>query len=193
MLDGLTGFDFSTGQRPHRALVTFYLDKMQNNFKSEQEGRPVFDDKEMIRIITPGDTKSVIEAVVKMEHKLQYAREYEAFQKGMAAPIEGTPLEEWPPMTPATVANLKAANIHTVEQLAEVHDGLLANLGMGGRTLRDKAKNWLENAAGGAVVSRLQAENETLKAQQEVQAKTIAELSNAVARLQPSTKQPGEL
>ena len=194
MLDGLTGFNFSAEQRPHRALVTFYLDKMINNFRSEQEGHPVYDDKEMIRIITPGDTKSVIEAVVKDEHRRQYAREYEAFKAGMAIPAEGTPLEEWPPMTPATVANLKAINIHTVEQLAEVHDGILPNLGLGGRTLRDKAKNWLENAAGGAVVSRLQAENERLKEEQGVQANTIKDLTAAVARLQAlSAKQPGEL
>ena len=42
------------------ALVEFYRDAIQNNFKSAEAGRPIFDEKDFVRIQTPGDTRTVI-------------------------------------------------------------------------------------------------------------------------------------
>jgi hypothetical protein len=178
--------DLGGAHKPHLAIVEFYVQAEQNNFKSEQEGHPVFEDKEMVRIVTPGDKNSVVEERVKDHHRREYARQYEAFKSGETLTVEGMPLKEWPPLSPAMVANLRAINIVTVEQLSQVDDGRLDNLGMGGRTLREKARLWLEQASGGAPLTRLQAENETLKAQQVVLERAVAELSAAVSRLRPS-------
>lgn len=167
---------------PHRAMVRFFTKAIQNNFLSEQAGHPVYEDKEYVEIITPGDTKCVVEERAKDHHKREYAREYEAFKNNEELIPEGMPLTEWPPISPAMVLNLRAQSIQTVEQLAQVHDGILENLGMGARTLREKARLWLEQAEGGAPISRLLAEVEALKSQQAIDAKTIADLSAEVRR-----------
>lgn len=170
----------------HRAMVEFFIQAVENSFLSEKEGRPIFEDKEFIRIITPGDKHSVVEERVKPQHKEMYKREYEAFQANEVLSPVGTPLKEWAPMTPAMVANLRVLNILTVEQLAEVGDGFLDNIGMGARSLREKARIWLKQADDGAEVSRLMQENRTMKEQMEVMQKTIADMSAAVARLKPA-------
>jgi hypothetical protein len=68
-------------------------------------------------------------------------------------------------------------NSHTVEMLADVSD---ANLSwMGARGMRDKAKAWLEQAKGGAALSKLQAENESLRADLDAMKAQIAALGMA--------------
>jgi hypothetical protein len=58
----------------------------------------------------------------------------------------------------------KAANVHTVEQLANVADGNLTNLGMGARDLREKAIAFLKSAEGSAGVLAVQGQlNEAMK------------------------------
>ena len=63
-------------------------------------------------------------------------------------------------------------------------DGNLANLGQGGRTIRERAKAWLEQAGGGAPLDKLIAENEKLKAEAEVTANTIGAMQAQLAKLE---------
>ena len=42
-----------------KLFVVFYMKAVKNGFKSEQEGRPIFDDVPHIRIYTPGDKTNV--------------------------------------------------------------------------------------------------------------------------------------
>jgi hypothetical protein len=71
--------------------------------------------------------------------------------------VTGTPLEQWPQMTVGMVASLKAMNVHTVEQLAEMSDQYAQQI-MGNHDLRRKAKLFLDAAAGEAVNNKLQSE-----------------------------------
>ena len=183
MYDSVTGMNYGK-QEGQRAFVTFYLATELNNFRSEQEGHPVYDDVEYVRIITPGDTRSEVIRAATPQHKREYAAQYAAFKEGITLAPEGSPLEHWPPLTPAQIANFKAVGIHTVEQLAEVSDGNLANLGQGGRTIRERAKAWLEQAGGGAPLDKLIAENEKLKAEAEVTANTIGAMQAQLAKLE---------
>lgn len=79
--------------------------------------------------------------------------------------LAGTPIDAWAPIDSAMAASLKALNIHTVEILAEQEGTGVQRLGMGGVGLVKKARDWLEQARGGAAVSRLSAENEKKDAQ----------------------------
>jgi len=147
------------------AIPQFFTEAVKLEWKSRQEGRPIFEDREFVRIIIPGDRRSMAVEPVGEAHKARWPREYEAFRAGREAPVEGTPLSEWPVslMSPARVQELAWFNLRTVEQLAAVNDAQLQNLGMGSRELRERARTWLEVAEKGAgPIERLISRNEEL-------------------------------
>ncbi len=147
------------------AIPQFFTEAVKLEWKSRQEGRPIFEDRDFVRIIIPGDRRSMAVEPVGEAHKERWPREYEAFRAGREAPLEGTPLSEWPVslMGPARVQELAYFNLRTVEQLAAVNDAQLQNLGMGSRELRERARTWLEVAEKGAgPIERLISRNEEL-------------------------------
>lgn len=156
--------------------VEFYTDALEIPYRSEKEGRPVFETVEMIRIMVPGDMNNIIEVRVTEEHKQRYSQQYARFKAGEEAPIEGTPLEQWPLVNKAQIKEAQHFNVRTVEQVAELSDSFVAKIGMGWQGLRKQAQNWLKNAKDGAVVSQLTAENERMK-------QDIADLKEQIARM----------
>lgn len=162
--------------------VTFSLEAVPQPFKSEQEGRPVFEDVPHVQILFPGDnTKKVFRPVDmtgsenKPSDPQRWPMQWAAFQAQAEQAQIGTPLTEWAPMTKSMAMTLKAMSIHTVEQLSEVPDHALTWLGA--RELRDKAKAWLLASTDGAAVMRLQKENTDLRADIETLKAQFAEMS----------------
>lgn len=172
------------------AFPRFYRDKAENAFRSNQEGRPVFDEVEMVEIIIPGQPQSIATRRVKQEHRDRWPQHYAAFKAGLEPAQDGSPLEEWPPLSPAQVANLKALQIHTVEQLAGASDTALEKIGMGARALRDKAAAWLSNAAGGQALSEALARAERAEAQITTLEGNYNDLAARVERLTAAQDQP---
>jgi len=130
--------------------VEFYTDALQSGYKSEQAGHPVFDDVEMIRIITPGDSKTIIETKVDETHKFRFASHYKRFKDGLVNVVSGWALKEWPVITASQVKLLNYHNVMTVEQLSTISDQACNTIGMGMMELRTKAKAALSAAAGNA-------------------------------------------
>lgn len=178
--DAATGMNFGNNQ--DTAKAEFYNEAVQNNFKSEREGRPIFDDVVFVRIVRPGDNKSIVERPAKDEDKHRFPLQWAQFERQEAQTLSGTPLEQWPPMTPALVRSLKAINIPTVEALAGVTDGNLENIGMGARKLRDQAQAFLVAAKDGAANSQLLAENEDLRDQIKALQANFEDLKSHVGR-----------
>lgn len=144
MLDSATGMDFRPrNETEDRAIAEFYVEAVPNNFRTEKEGRPIFDDVEFVKILVPGDRRTEVVRRVTEEHRYRWPRQYEAFQRGIIPAEEGTPIEQWPPITPAMAKTLAFLNIRTVEALAAVSDTALAEIGLGARELRQKAIAWL--------------------------------------------------
>jgi hypothetical protein len=178
--DPSTGMNF--GEQKETAIAEFYNEAVQNNFKTGQEGRPIFDDKIFIRIMIPGDRHTVVERPCKDEDKQRFPVQWARFQLQESQTADGTPLEQWPMMTPALVRTFKASNVPTVEALANVSDGNLNNLGMGAREWRERAKAYLDHAKDSAASSRLLAENEDMKAQLATMQANLDNLIAAQAR-----------
>lgn len=154
-----------------KLYVTFYVRAVMNNFQSSEQGRPIFDEKEYIRLIVPGDSKTTVDCPVTDEFRMRFPKQYDAFKRGLAQAVSGTPLEVWPQMTVGLVAELKAMNIQTVEQLAGLDDGRAQKI-MGHFELRRRAQAFLDAAEGeasnnklAAELSKRDAEIEALKAQ----------------------------
>ena len=162
--------------------VTFSMEAVQNAFKSEQEGHPVFEEIPHVQILFPGDsTKKVFRPVdlkgseSRPSDPDRWPAQWAAFLAQAEQAAVGMPLTEWSPMTKSMALTLKAMSIHTVEQLSEIPDHALTWLGA--REMREKAKAWLAAATDGAAVLKLQQENANLKADIEALKAQFAELA----------------
>jgi hypothetical protein len=164
----------------HKLYVQFYIRPVMNNFRSSEEGRPIYEEQEYIRIIVPGDSKTTVDCPVDDTFRMRFEKQYDKFKKGLAQAVEGTPLEMWPQMTVGLCAELKAMNISTVEQLASLDDGKAQKI-MGSHDLRRRAQAFLEASKGEAVNNKMVAELE--KRDDE-----IALLKQQMAQLLEATK-----
>jgi len=153
-------------------FVQFYMEALHDEEASAQEGRPIYVDREFIKIIPVGDKNTVVCRPVKLNYdgntppdNERWPNQYQAFKNQQIQTNEGTPLDQWPPISKSQVLMFKACNVHTVEQLAAVADNNLANLGMGARELQQRAVAFLSNAKDGAGTTQLIKENEELRMQ----------------------------
>lgn len=181
MYDPTTGINFNAGHASDQGVFAeFYVNAVQNNAETEKQGRPIFDDKLYIRIRTPGDRKNEVDREAKDADKMRFAFQWAQYQQGATAAASGTPLEEWPLMTPATVKTLKYFGIASVDQMAAVTDGNLQNLGPGMRSVRDAAIAYLERAGEGAGTRALAAENAELRERLAAMEANLTSLTAAV-------------
>lgn len=160
-----------------------------NEALSKSEGRPVYDKVLIAKVLAPHSSKSEFECVIRRiypdgtaknyePHASKYRAQVDQFEKSDAGgDLAGTPIDAWAPIDAAVAASLKALNIHTVEILAEQEGTGVQRLGMGGVGLVQKARNWLEQAKGGAAVSRLTAEMEKATAENADLKRQLAELA----------------
>ncbi len=162
---------------PANLFVEFYEDALEIPFKSEQEGRPVYEQRVFVRIMVPGDATSIIETPATEQHKQEYRRQFERFLKGMKDVIDGTPLSMWPVVNKSQVKECEFFEIRSVEQLAELSDSTCKRMGMGYMELRSKAKAWLLAAKDSALVTRQAAENDRLQGEIEALKEQIAQMA----------------
>ena len=155
-------------QEPDSLVPMFNLRAVQNTLKTRQQGRPIFDEIEWVEIYTPGDKNNVISKKVTDEHRKRWALQYKDFLEGREQTTSGTPLEHWPPLNRAQVAELKAMHVHSVEALATMDDSALQRYGHGGRDLQLKAQTFIAAAKDHAIENRLTDELE--QKQQEIDA-----------------------
>lgn len=167
----------------------FYLDPVQDEVASAQQGRPIFRQLERVEIILPGNPHTRPVANVTEEHRQRWPREYGAFREGVEVSPDGTPLEEWPILNRAQVAELKHLGIKTVEHVAALDDHAMQRIGMGGRVLRDKALAYLDDAANVAMNERLSKENDDLKARLSALENQNAELGQLMTQMHTEMQQ----
>lgn len=167
MNDPVNVFDFNSQEldnnflnarhaRDNTLRVIFYMKAVKNNFKSAKEGRAIFDEKPFVKIIVPGDRLNMVDAPVTPYHKQRFQALWERFEKGLEAPETGTPLGEMPWMSVGMVEELRAFGVKTVENLANLNDGVVSRI-MGATMLKAKAQAFLDAAQADSQNSQLQA------------------------------------
>ena len=153
-----------------KLMVSFYSKAVMNPIKSTEAGRPIYDQKDYIKIFMPGSQLSNIDAPVTDGNYLQrFGKKYEEWKTTQKNILAGTPLSAFPQLfgNVALIAELNAMHIHTVEQLADIPD-IAAQKIMGGIELRKRAGEYLEASKAGAADAEkaaMKAELESLKAQ----------------------------
>lgn len=195
--------EFMGAHNPDATLsVKLYSRAVQHMFKTEKEGRPIFEDVVYIEIKTPGNDKNIVDRPVQEGDKARFPMHWAHYQNthGATAAEIGTPLEQWPQITAAQAEELKALKFRTVEHLANASDQNIASIGMvagmAPMSLRTRAQAFLHAAADSAVPQRQAAELEKLRAEKEASdeqhTKDMAEMRAMIADLAANQKaKPG--
>ena len=155
-------------QRSHgdeTLLVKFFLHPKQNQIKTKEAGRPIFEDIPYIQIMQPGNKDSVKVAPATARDKQRFPEHYRKFvAREDQEALEGTPLREWAGVTASQCKEFEFLNILTVEQLSAVSDSNGQGI-MGLGFLKEKAAKFIENAKLGATaeaLAEMKAENASL-------------------------------
>lgn len=175
-------------QNPNGRLVVFFH-KMakKNDFKSEQEGRPIFDDVVYIKKMVPGDNLSIIDRPMYESDKSEFPMQWAHFKNRQEGEqmVSGTPLIEWPIISTAQAEELRGLKFYTVENVADASDAQLQRIGMlagmSPHSFRDKARLFLNKAKGLAEDSKREQEFANLL---EENAKIKAETDAKLAQMQ---------
>ena len=168
---------FMGAHNPDDALsVRFYKKPVQNNFETEKQGRPIFQDCIYITIFTPGDQLNIIDRPMQNKDKVRFRRQWDYYSAtdGSDTREMGTPLSQWTLISAAQAEELKAIKFFTVESIANASDAQLQNIGMvggmGTHKLREMAIAYLgragETAASGKQAAELAETKEALAALQ---------------------------
>lgn len=148
-----------------KLLVQFYVKGVQDEVKSREAGRPVFVEQHYIRVAAPGDAFNVIDRPINEVDLRRFGVAYQRWkEQGIQADNIGTPLEAWPPLNAAQVAELKYHKINTVEHLAALSDANAQKIGPISQ-LRQQAKDFVDAAKGQAPLLKVRAENEQVKSE----------------------------
>ena len=170
-----------------RLVVFFHKKTRQNELKTEQEGRPIFDEVVYIKKMVPGDSLNIIERPMYESDKNEFPMQWAHYmnKQGSEQMVSGTPLIEWPLVTTAQAEELRAIKFYTVENIAEASDAQLQRIGMmagmSPHSFRDKARLFLNKAKGLAEDSKREEELNNLR---EENAKIKAETDAKLAAMQ---------
>ena len=161
----------------------FYKGTKHNAFKSTQQGVPVYDQVDMLKVFHPGEPLNVPDRPVIESDKYRFRPQWEAYEKGVGQKVSGTPLTALFPHNPEIVKSLEVIHISTVQQLAGLSDTAVQNV-MFGLNLKEQAQKFL-NAHDGAQFHKVQAS----LAEKDAQIKDLTE-KVAVLMAAKSTPEP---
>ena len=187
-----------TEERP--PYVIFQVRAEEDRQASKDAGHYVTKDVNYA-IITPQGSKDRVERIAddwlaylqeqvdqgrfKPEWLHRFKEGYAAWKAGQEIPENGIAIRNWPVLSPSQIDALLYANIRTVEDLAIANEEAISRLGMGGRSLQYKAREWLAAAAGSGKqveeITSLKLRNEELTAQVLAMQTQLQELSRASA------------
>lgn len=169
--------------RPHAGddslFVVFYMGVIKDEAKSIDQGRPIFNDVECVKIVIPGDKNNVNDRPASERDKQRFARQYAAFKQGLKEEdqITGTRLHDWPFLSRAQSEELKYLGIRTVEQLAEVRDDVTSRV-PGLTNLKQHAQVWLGKSKSAAEAAKT--------------TKLIQDQATRIATLEQALREQGE-
>ena len=185
--------EFGLPEHVPQVAVGFCMEVTEDKKKSAAAGHPVFTEREFCKIVIPGDKQSLYYQPATDEKRRKFPNAYRAFQQRESKPVvEGMPIEHWPQITRAQAMTFRAANIHTVEALASVHDGNIDKIGSHGRDLRAKAQAFLAVAKDSAAAQKIAVENQQLKDQLAEMQKQINTLAKALEKRGPGRPRKDE-
>jgi len=136
-------------------------------------------------------TQGIRDGRFKPEYVQAIKGMYEAWKEGLEIPVDGTPIKGWPVLGPSDQENVIAVRIRTVEDLAEANEQTLMSLGIGSRTMKQKAQAWLDSSnSNGKATEKISALQSELKDQKNVNEKLQENLDILMIRLEALESNP---
>ena len=188
--------EFTGAVNPDSRLVAqFYSVAVKQGFESEAQGRPIYKDVDYVRIFVPGDANTIIETPVRDDHKARFPVQWAHYQNkhGGDAKEIGTPISQWPRISPAQAEELRALKFYTVESIANASDANIQRIGMVGGmqpyAFRDAAMRFLQVATDDAAASKAAQEAAEANARAAALEQRLRELE---AKLEAKAQEPAE-
>jgi hypothetical protein len=159
-------------------FVKFYNEKVYNHIESEKAGFKVFDDKEYVHIMRPGDRTWSVKRPVKQSDLRRFPLQYEAFKTGKTEKL-GIPIAQWdiPGLSEGEISIFKAYGIEYVHQVAQMNEVQQQSLGVNAKYLVSRAKLEVQEQ------NAIQQNTELQAKLDEVSAKHRAEMQEMEERL----------
>lgn len=187
--DGGEYVDERGNSRPTHRFVSFRYEAVENEAKSRETGRRVFERALVMRQHYPGAKDYLDREMLRFRDGfppviqepdlwLKVSEHAEKWMANQDAAAAGTPLATLN-LNVAEIATLKAAGIGSVEMLAALPDAGLRAV-ENARQLRDKAQRFLDAANDAAPLAKAEAEAAELRAQVEEMRQEMAELRAAL-------------
>ncbi len=155
--------DFSAAHTSAGVYGKFYYRPVQNDKRSEEEGRPIFDEVEFVEIVAAGNGNNIVRRPARPQDKARFREAYMRFREGDTDQMVGTPLSEVPWISRSMMEELSYIKVRTLEQLAELSDQNCGR-GAGLYELKRKAKAAIDKAQAAVPFDALHKENEELRA-----------------------------
>ncbi len=186
---------------PHApALQVFFLLESDVNTKVTSETGIQTYDSVLTAYVSPINSKSNVAheierqlpdgtTVVNHRNAGKYAEQVKLFKAGLGAETQGTPLKDLLTMTPATIMNLRARGIHTIEMMADMPDAAGHDM-MGFWELRERAKAHIAKREKEAPMVKLEAMQAAYEAENASLKRQLEEL-RALVSDEPAKRGPG--
>lgn len=136
----------ASGPTDDKLIVGFYKKSVLNKFKSKQEAKPVFEGHDYVKIQHPGETLNIVDRPARDDDKTRWPQRWAQYQAGVSQIPDGVPLSLLFPDKPQIADMMRAYNIHTVEQLANLSAQGQQTVGMGAVEWVTAAKKYMERA-----------------------------------------------
>ncbi len=149
-------------QADEKLLVRFYLQEELNEARTRESGMNKYDDVEFVEILIPGCRDNCVRKASDQD-KARFKRQYDHFLISKGEGSQGTPLNQFPFISPSERKELEYFNIYTGEGLVNLADGYIDRIPIDVRPLISKVKAFMEVAKDSAASVRYASENENLK------------------------------
>lgn len=164
-----------------KLAVFFHAVQRQNNYKTELEKRPIFEEKIFLKKLVPGDNTLTIDRPMRPKDMEDFPQEWARFSLKKEARVPGTPIDAWAIISDTQKAEFRALNIFTIDQFAQLSD-IAGNKIMGFNDLRGQARAFIAAAQDSQAFDRIRAETDKKLQAQEVE---MAELRAMIVKLKP--------
>ncbi len=176
-------FNQQNAEADKSLAVRFFVLPVRDEMESAKEGRPIFKDVVHVEVRVRGARNEVVHKPVDELVKRRFRDAWRAYEQGEELTGQGTPLSEWPSMSKSQVEELKYFGFFTVEHLAGARDDVL-NKFPGLRTLRDRARNFMELAKGNAPLEKIQGELDSTKSDLAAAQEQLKDMSRRMAEME---------
>ena len=175
---GWTNESFMEDNRGKMA-VFFHAVQVRNNFKSDAEKRPIFEERIFIKKLVPGDSTLIVDRPMREQDMEDHPIEWARYEQKKEQKVAGTPIDAWSAVSETQKAEFKALNIFTIDQFANLPD-VAGDKIMGFNDLRSKARTFIMAAQDSQMMDKIRAEMDKKLETQEAE---LAELRAMIAEL----------